>query len=114
MEVVTCERVVERGADIERVAIDGVSQHGVVVHMQVDDAVATVDGLHSQLEVTVGGIDRHHLHAGGRRAHRHPGGGGRDGHVLVSAVGLCVCSLIEADVDRLASRVFWVNGQQQV
>ena len=82
--------------------------------MQVHDAVATVHRLHLQLEVPIGRIDRHHLHAGGGGGHLHAGNGRRDGHVLVPAVGLRVGLLVEADVDRFATRVFGVHRQQQV
>ena len=114
VEVVVGERVVERGPGIDRVAIDRVALHDMVVHMQVHDAVATVHRLHLQLEVPIGrvaGVYHHRLGGGG---HCHAGGGRRDGHVLVFAVGLRVGLLIEADTDRIAFRVFGVHRKQQV
>ena len=103
-----------RRARIERVLIDRFALHHVVVHVQVHDAVATVDGFISQDKVASGRIHSlNHDIFRGSGGHRHAGCADGDGDVLILAVSLRIGLLIEADVLYLVFLVLVPDGQVQ-
>ena len=102
-----------RRARIERVLIDRFALHHVVVHVQVHDAVAVVDGFISQDKVASGRIHSLNHDTRGGRGYRHARGADGNGDVLILAVSLRIGLLIEADVLCLVFLVLVPDGQVQ-
>ena len=103
------------GSGIERVFVDGVAGDDLAVDVEDDDAVAALDGLHLQGEVTLGGVDGVDGHTRDRVGDRDLGfrEGEREG-AAVHGVGDFGGFLVEARRHRVGVAIGWVDGELQV
>ena len=103
------------GSGIERVFVDGVAGDDLAVDVEDDDAVAALDGLHLQGEVTLGGVDGVDGHTRDRVGDRDLGfrEGEREG-AAVHGVGDFGGFLVEARRHRVGVAVGRIDGELKV